>query len=86
MGERITIKQAAERSGLSRGMLSRLLKAGRIQGKKVKMELADIEVWLVDAESLAAYPASRQKPGTRPGTKRKPRDTGMGDGGHSSPV
>jgi hypothetical protein len=67
-------------------MLSRLLKAGRIHGEKVKMELADMEVWLVDAESLAAYPASRQKPGTKPGTRRKPRDTGMGDNDQSSPV
>ena len=84
MRERLTVKQAAERSGLSRGSLSRLLNAGRIQGEKVKTEF--FEVWYVDADSLAAYPASRQKPGMKPGTKRKPRESGREDGGHSSPA
>ena len=65
MGERLTIKEAAERSGLSPSMLARLLKSGRIHGEKIKTQF--IEVWSVDADSLAAYPASRQKPGFKPG-------------------
>ena len=69
MGERWTVKEAALRSGLSTSMLARLLKTGRIQGEKVKTQF--IEVWYVDADSLAAYPASRQKPGPKPGIRRK---------------
>jgi hypothetical protein len=69
MGERLTLKEAAERSSLSTSMLARLLKSGRIQGEKSKTQF--IEVWYVDVDSLAAYPASRQKPGPKPGTRRK---------------
>ena len=73
MGERLTVKEAAERSGLSPSMLARLLRSGRIQGEKVKT--AFIEVWSVDAASLVAYPAHRQKPGRKPGPRRKEDET-----------
>ena len=71
MGEKVSLKEAAARSGYSKSYLARMLKAGRIAGELVKPNLIDVDVWLVDTDSLAAYPASRQKPGIKPGTKRK---------------
>lgn len=64
MPEELTIKQASQRSGLSPSYLARMLNAGRIKGRKEVTQF--ITVWYVDAESLAAYPSTKQKPGKKP--------------------
>lgn len=69
MGEELTLKEASERSGYSRSYLARMLGAGRIKGRKEVSRFTT--AWYIDADSLAAYPATRQKPGIKPGTKRK---------------
>lgn len=60
----LTVKEASKRSGFSTSHIARMLKAGRITGRKESTPFGD--VWYVDPESLAAYPGTRQKPGRKP--------------------
>ncbi len=55
----LTTKQGAERSGLSRDHVRRLLEWGRLEGMKVGRD------WLVSVNSLDHYMANRPKRGGR---------------------
>ena len=60
----MTVRQASKESGLSPSQLSRLLSAGRIQGRKEETPFGI--VWYVDVASLHTYPSTRRKPGPKP--------------------
>ena len=61
----ITISEAVQRTGLSRYRIWKLVKAGRIEGRKVG------PLWLVTTASVDHYLRHRQRPG---GYRRKPAD------------
>jgi hypothetical protein len=67
----LTVKEASRQSGFSTSHIARMLKAGRMRGRKESTPFGD--VWYVDAESLAAYPNTRQKPGRKP-KQREPAE------------
>jgi len=52
--EWLTVRDASIMSGYNEEHLTRLLRQGKLKGKKVSV------VWLVDRESLLAYTASRK--------------------------
>lgn len=58
MGE-ITLKQAADDTGLSRAYIGRLASLGIIKGRKIG------PMWLVDNDSLREYTSHYHKPGPR---------------------
>ena len=64
----LTTKQGAERSGLSRDHVRRLLEWGRLEGMKVGRD------WLVSINSLDHYMANRPKPGPKPRRRRRGTD------------
>jgi hypothetical protein len=66
----LTVKEASRQSGFSTSHITRQLNAGRIKGRRDKTPFGD--VWWVDAESLAAYPGTRQKPGRKPKQQSAP--------------
>ena len=55
----ITIAEAVQRTGLSRYWVWKLVKAGRIDGRKVG------PLWLVTIASVERYMQTRQRPGRR---------------------
>ncbi len=67
--ESITTSDASERSGLSTTHLTRLLRAGTLEGVQLGRE------WLVYADSLETYLATPRKPGPR-GPLKKAKDDG----------
>lgn len=59
----ITTSEAAEISGYTRNHIARLLKQGRIEGRKFAT------VWQVNEESLLAYLSEQRAKGERRGPK-----------------
>lgn len=55
----ITLRQAADDTGLSRAYIGRLASLGIIKGRKIG------PMWLVDSESLREYTAHWHKPGPK---------------------
>jgi excisionase family DNA binding protein len=55
--ELITLKEAAEYSGLSYAYLRRIARTGRLEARKVGMQ------WLTTREAVDRYVASRKKRG-----------------------
>ncbi len=55
----ITLKQAADDTGLSRAYIGRLASLGIIKGRKIG------PMWVVDSESLREYTSQYHKPGPR---------------------
>jgi predicted DNA-binding transcriptional regulator AlpA len=53
----ITVKEAAERLGVDRSALVRMLKSGKrgLQGKQVKVDLQPRPVWMVLESSLESF-------------------------------
>lgn len=65
--ELLTIPQAAMRIGMTRAVLWRHVKKGRIPVVEAGPYL------LIDADALAAFKATERKPGWPKGKPRKPR-------------
>ena len=55
----ITVREASEKTGLTRKHINYLLREGTVKGHKIET------VWLVDLASLEAYIKSRPKPGPK---------------------
>jgi len=53
----MTTLQAAERLGVSRQEVQRLITAGRLKAEKIGRD------WIVDKRSIAAYERNRRGPG-----------------------
>ncbi len=61
--EWLTVREAAELSGYNPESITRLIRDGKIQARKVSI------VWLVDRESLLAYLGKVQTLGEKRGRK-----------------
>jgi hypothetical protein len=59
----ITVGEAAARTGYTPQHLTRLLRAGKIVGKKFG------SVWLTTVDAVEVYRRSDPKPGPRPGSR-----------------
>lgn len=59
MSEEITVREASAHSDLSISYLARLLKEGKITGRRIGY------MWVVDKASLDAYVSEKHKPGVR---------------------
>ena len=78
--QELTIKEVIEHyHDLSASVLARYLREGRITGRQLG------GTWLIERNSLEAYLRSPRRPGVKPGTKRKTKETEMEREGHSSP-
>lgn len=60
----IDTKEAAEKWGISEVYVRRLVREGRVKGRKVRRD------WIIDSKSLAEYMAGNRKPGPKPQKKR----------------
>ena len=65
MSKELTLQEAARETGLSRSYVGRLARQGDIQGRKIG------PMWVVDADSLAAYASVWHKPGPKPARERE---------------
>ena len=63
LSEYISTQEAAERAGLTRSHIRRLLERGTLQGQRFGRD------WMVYAPALATYAANRPRPGLKLGQK-----------------
>ncbi len=61
----ITVAEAAVRTGYSIQHIARLLRQGKIKGRKFG------PVWMTSAEAVEVYRRSDPKPGPKPGSRRQ---------------
>ena len=59
----LSVKEASERYGLSRTQINRLLRAGKIRGRRFG------HFWVVAPESIKAYIENPPRPGLKKGQK-----------------
>lgn len=62
-GDYISVKEASEKYGLSVAQIGRLLRLGKLQGRKIGNS------WAVVPTSVELYLADRPKPGLKKGQK-----------------
>jgi excisionase family DNA binding protein len=61
----ITVAEASARTGYTTRHITRLIRAGKIAGKKIG------PIWLTTVEAVEVYRRSNPKPGPRPGSSRR---------------